>query len=179
MDQKTRQDKFEEFFKAMYPKVKNFAARLLYSEDDAEDIAQDIFVKLWDKPESWSDKENWSSYIFTITRNRVLDFLRHKAIKERFQNKNTEWLNPKTDTGDIVSEKLYAKEIEILSMMVIRNMPEQRQKVFCMSRADHLSNAEIAERLGLSIRTVERHIHLAIKDIRKALIILTIIFLQH
>lgn len=166
MTKGSRQQQFEELFRTMYPKVKNFATMLLCSEDDAEDIAQDIFVKLWSNPFILEEAEMWSSYIFTMTKNRVLDFLRRKSVKEGYSSKSAEWLNIDTDTGDTVHEKMYARETELLTMMAVRKMPEQRRKCFCMSRIENMSNAEIAEKLELSVRTVERHIYLALNDIR-------------
>lgn len=166
MTKGSRQKQFEELFLTMYPKVKNFAARLLCSEDDAEDIAQDIFVKIWNTPFILKETEMWSSYIFTMTKNRVLDFLRRKSVKDNYSSKTPEWLNIDTDTGDAVHEKMYAREIELITMMAVKKMPEQRRKCFCMSRIEKLSNAEIAEQLELSVRTVERHIYLALNDIR-------------
>ena len=90
-------------------------------------------------------------------------------MKEGYSSKSAEWLNIDTDTGDVVHEKMYAKEMEILAIMTVKKMPEQRRKCFCMSRIEKRSNAEIAEQLELSVRTVERHIYLALNDIRDIL----------
>lgn len=162
----------------MYPKVKNFAARLLCSEDDAEDIAQDIFVKLWSNPLIIEETQMWSGYIFTMTRNRVLDFIRRKSVKEEYRSKTPVSLNLDTDTGDVINEKMYAKEIQLLAVLAVKNMPEQRQKVFRMSRMENMSNKDIAEKLGLSVRTVERHIHLALNDIRDILLLFAALILR-
>lgn len=171
MTKDSRQEQFEELFRTMYPKVKNFAAKLLCSEDDAEDIAQDIFVKLWSNPFIIEETQMWSGYIFTMTRNRVLDFIRRKSVKEEYMSKTPVSLNMDADTGDVVNEKIYAKEIRLLTALAVKKMPEQRQKVFRMSRMENMSNKEIADKLGLSVRTVERHIHLALNDIRNILLL--------
>lgn len=71
---------------------------------------------------------------------------------------------------DIVHDSLHAKEIEILVAMTVKSMPEQRQKIFIMSKLKGYSNAEIAEKSGLSVRTVERHLYLAVKTLRNVLI---------
>ena len=70
-----KKKKFEQFFILTFPKVKAFAWKILRSEEDAEDIAQDIFVKLWDNPEIWENKETWDSYIYTMARNQIYNFL--------------------------------------------------------------------------------------------------------
>jgi RNA polymerase sigma-70 factor (ECF subfamily) len=66
-------------------------------------------------------------------------------------------------------DKLYAKEIELLIQHTIEQMPPQRKEIIKMSRYKGLSNAEISETLNLSVRTVERHIYLALKELKKAL----------
>ena len=63
--------KFEQFFILTFPKVKAFAWKILHSEEDAEDIAQDIFVKLWDNPEIWENKETWDKIGRASCRERV------------------------------------------------------------------------------------------------------------
>lgn len=66
--------KFQRFFISNFPKVKNYAQLLLKSEVDAEDVAQDIFCKLWLQPEIWLDNENeLDNYLFIMTRNIILN----------------------------------------------------------------------------------------------------------
>ena len=65
--------KFEKVFMHYFPKVKNFAWKLLKSENDAEDIAQEIFLKLWEKPSLWSDNfSSLDSYLYKMTKNKLL-----------------------------------------------------------------------------------------------------------
>lgn len=139
-------------------KMKAFAWKLLHSEEDAEDIAQDIFVKLWNNPEMWENKETWDSYIYTVARNQIYNFLKHQSVELSYQEKLSQEDAPsfEFDTYD----KLYAKELQLLIKLTLDNMPEQRRKVFSMSRQQGMSNQEIADSLRLSIRTVERHIYL-------------------
>lgn len=74
ISEQEKKKKFEQFFILTFPKVKAFAWKILRSEEDAEDIAQDIFVKLWDNPEIWENKETWDSYIYTMARNQIYNF---------------------------------------------------------------------------------------------------------
>ena len=74
--------RFKKFFDLNFPKVKTFAWQLLKSEEDAEDIAQDIFVKLWEKPDLWLEREKLDSYLYTVVRNHIYNFLKHKADRK-------------------------------------------------------------------------------------------------
>ena len=161
--------KFEQFFILTFPKVKAFAWKILHSEEDAEDIAQDIFVKLWDKPEIWENKETWDSYIYTMARNQIYNFLKHQSVELNYQEKLSQENSPSYEFD--MYDKLYAKELQLLIKLTLDNMPEQRRKVFSMSRQRGMSNQEIADNLQLSVRTVERHIYLALQELKKVILI--------
>lgn len=161
--------KFEQFFILTFPKVKAFAWKILRSEEDAEDIAQDIFVKLWDNPEIWENKETLDNYIYTMARNQIYNFLKHQSVELSYQEKLLQEDSPSFEFD--IYDKLYAKELQLLIKLSLDNMPEQRRKVFSMSRQDGMSNQEIADRLQLSIRTVERHIYLALQELKKVILI--------
>ena len=154
--------KFEQFFILTFPKVKAFAWKILHSEEDAEDIAQDIFVKLWDNPEIWENKETWDSYIYTMARNQIYNFLKHQSVELNYQEKLSQENSPSYEFD--MYDKLYAKELQLLIKLTLDNMPEQRRKVFSMSR-------QIADNLQLSVRTVERHIYLALQELKKVILI--------
>ncbi|MFK1774232.1 RNA polymerase sigma-70 factor [Bacteroides fragilis] len=169
-NESNKKKKFEQFFIMTYPKVKAFAWKLLKSEEDAEDIAQDIFAKLWTNPEIWENQETWNSYIYTMVRNHIYNFLKHKSIRQTYQEQCTKE-EPAISETDI-HDQLYAKESELLIKLTIANMPEQRRKIFRMSRTQEKSNQEIADELDISIRTIERHIYLALIDLKKVLLTL-------
>ncbi len=158
LKEQEKKRKFEQFFILTFPKVKAFAWKILHSEEDAEDIAQDIFVKLWDNPEIWENKETWDSYIYTMARNQIYNFLKHQSVELNYQEKLSQENSPSYEFD--MYDKLYAKELQLLIKLTLDNMPEQRRKVFSMSRQRGMSNQEIADNLQLSVRTVERHIYL-------------------
>ena len=158
---------FEAFFIKNYPKVKKFARYLLMGTQDAEDIAQDIFLKIADKPAIWQDPEQSGKYLFTMTKNHIFNVIKHRNIERRYE-KMIAAENPVAEEFGIV-DKLYAKEIELLVQYTIEQMPPQRKEIIKMSRYKGLSNAEISDTLHLSVRTVERHIYLALKELKKVL----------
>jgi RNA polymerase sigma-70 factor (ECF subfamily) len=158
---------FESFFIKNYPRVKSFARHLLMGEQDAEDVAQDVFLKITDRPDIWQDPEQSGKYLFAMTKNHIFNIIKHRNIERKYEKAVTAE-NPIADECGIV-DRLYAKELELLIQYTIEQMPPQRKDVIKMSRFKGLSNAEVADALNLSVRTVERHIYLALKELKKAI----------
>lgn len=169
-----KNNEFEELFRQMYPKVKGFACKILQSEEDAEDIAQDVFIKLLNSPQIWENLDSRNSYIYTLTRNHIFNFLKHKSVENKYQEEVI-FLNEISDNDDIHNH-LYAKELKLLIDLIIHQMPEQRRKIFLLSRVQRKSHAEIAQELGLSVRTVERHVYLALSELKKIILIFPLLF---
>jgi RNA polymerase sigma-70 factor (ECF subfamily) len=157
---------FETFFIKNYSKVKNFARHLLMGEQDAEDIAQDIFLKIADKPDIWKDPEQSGKYLFAMTKNHIFNVIKHRSIERRYEKM---MVSENRIADEFGMNKLYAKELELLIQCSIEQMPPQRKEIIKMSRFKGMSNIEIAEALTLSVRTVERHIYLALKELKKIL----------
>lgn len=171
--------RFKKFFIENYPKVKAFAWKILKSEDDAEDIAQDIFVRLWDKPELWLEREKWDGYLFSMLKNYIYNFLAHKSVEAHYLEDAAEKIQLSSlDVEKDITEEIYAKEISLLLKMAVEQMPEQRRKVFVLSRYHGLSNQEIADKLQLSVRTVERHLYLALSDLKRIILFLFFLCLR-
>ncbi len=164
---------FEEVFLAYFDKVKCFLTGILRSESDAEELAQDIFVKLWMNHTSINPNKGFSFYLYTIARNTALNHLKHKLIEENFR-KTFDDLDEGVDSSD---EILYAKEIGLLVEMAVYRMPAQRRKIYQMSREKGVSNSEIAEELGVSKKTVENQLSLALQDIKRVISFFFIFFL--
>ncbi|GHT65933.1 hypothetical protein AGMMS50239_26590 [Bacteroidia bacterium] len=158
-------EEFGKFFIENYPRVKSFAKRILMSEQDAEDIAQDVFLKLIDKPEIWKDEEKKNNYLYKITKNHIFNLIKHRDIERRYQEELAQKNQVAEEFG--LDDKLHAKEIELIIAGVVEQMPEQRKKIFKMSRYEGKANQQIAESLNMSIRTVERHLYLALSDFKK------------
>ena len=153
-DERLLAQQFETIFTKYYSVVKYFALMLLKSEEDAKDITQDVFTKLWTKPELWAEVPNPTPYIYTLTKSTTLNFIKHKKVELAYQEKIT--LNP-----------IYYKEAQLIIKLVLERLPEQRRMIFEMSRFKHMSNLEIAEKLNISRRTVEHHIYLTLLEMKK------------
>lgn len=163
---------FQCFFTVNFPKVKNFAYMLLKSETDAEDVAQDVFCKLWQQPELWRNKEKeLDGYIFIMTRNMILNIFKHQQIEKEYQEDAFEKMivYELTQKEDIL-ENVYYKEMQIIIQLTLEKMPKRRRMIFEMSRFSGLSHKEIAEKLDVSVRTIEHQVYLALVELKKYLL---------
>lgn len=162
---------FEQFYAANFPRVKNFARLLTKSEEDAEDIAQNIFLKLWTRPELWLEQENMSSYLYTVTRNEIFNLFKHQKVEHEYEDKmiKAQLIGELCDEDTSLLENLYYKEVLLLIKMSLNQLPPRRRQVFEMSRFEGLSHKEIAEKLQIPLRTVEDHIYKTITELRKVL----------
>ena len=158
------QEAFRIIFKAAYPQVRAFSLGLL-KNDAADDIAQLVFIKLWTKRAMLAQVRNFDTYLYTITKNTVLN---HIASRKALMIDITDIPNVSTDNVSPL-DQIEAGDMQLLIDMVVENMPPQRQAVYRMSREEGLSNDQIAETLELQKKTVENHLNLALGDIRKVL----------
>jgi RNA polymerase sigma-70 factor (ECF subfamily) len=161
---------FNWLFVKYFRKVKLFMMQLIKSEQDAEELAQDVFMKVWEYRERMPAVQSFNSYVYRMAKNRALNHLEHCYIEESYRENICE------ETNCSVEEEYYAKEMELLEQLIVSQMPAQRKKIYEMSRMEGLPNAEIATQLNISKKTVENHLNLALKEIRKALEIITLLF---
>ncbi len=173
-DEKFLELEFQHFFLDNFPKVKTFAKLLLKSEIDAEDLAQDVFLKLWSHPEIWHDKtKELDNYLFIMTKNMVLNSFKHQKVEDEYQNDlfSNEQLIELSEREDVLDHVFY-KEMLLALRLTLERMPERRRTIFEMSRFKGMSNKEIAEKLDLSVRTVEHQVYLALTELKKILLFL-------
>lgn len=162
---------FDVIFNKYFPKIKRFLCGFLDSEEEAEDLSQDIFVKLWQNRSVLEGVDNLNTYLYRVARNTVYSYFERTTKAEIPVDEL-----PEIPTSESLEETLFAKELEDLINLTVEQMPLQRKTIFMMSRRDGLNNQEIADRLKLSKRTVETHISAALNDIRKVLPLLLLFF---
>lgn len=109
-----------------YPKVRSFIMGLVKSESEAEDLTQEVFLKLWTHREKFCEVEVFGTYLYVLTKNTTFNYLRSR--QNRQDSQGTEWVEESTDTTPY--EELVAKDLQLLIDMVVENMPPQRQMIF-------------------------------------------------
>ncbi len=166
---------FKTFFLYYYPKVKWFIGGLLQSQEEAEDISQDVFLTLWNNRLSLNSISNFKAYLFRICKNAAYRHIERALLFKSYQQREAEKMSiiPESNETD---DNIQLKELELLISMVVEKMPAQRKKIYKMSRVSGMSNDKIAQVLGINKRTVENHLSQALADIRKVLSIAFILF---
>lgn len=161
------QREFEVIFKSYFVPVKSFIRKLVKTDDDAEDIAQDVFTQLWLRPEVWKDNAEVGRYIYRMAKYRALTFLRDNARIADHGLVDAD-LAQVERVGDDTSaiDPIIHEETTLLLQMALDRMPPKRREIFSMSRFEGLSHKEIAQKLGLSVRTVESHIYAALTALK-------------
>lgn len=153
---------FELFFKEQYSALCRFAFGFLKDTEEAEEVVQNSFVKLWNDRDNLNIKSSLKAYIYASVRNACLNHIKHTSIKENYKQYNQ--IN--IEKGSHIDGEIEANELQEKINIAIENMPLQRKKVFILSRFEGLKYKEIAEQLGISVKTVENHMGSAIKYLR-------------
>lgn len=166
-------DAFERLFFLYQPRLVNFLVGLTHDKEASRDMAQDLFLSLWQDRKKLKDVRQFSSYLFQMARFTVYDYFDRLTVSEKYIN---EYLQT-TSHGDSEEEALFVRELQRIINRTVEQMSPQRSKIYRMSREEGLSNDEIAIRLGISKRTVENHLTAALAILRKVLYLLFVMSL--
>jgi RNA polymerase sigma-70 factor, ECF subfamily len=168
---------FEVLFYKYRGKVKGFAKKMVPSQIDPEEIVQEVFVKVWLKKESIDPDKEFQTYLFSITKNLVLDHLKSAVnrklyfVGESFQQ---------DIVADYSSDYQVSEDAEKKLLDLIEQIPERRREIFCLNRFKGLSYKEIACKLNISENTVDSQIRNALaflrKEFRKIIVLLFLYF---
>ena len=153
---------YKQIFVKYFDLICRFLDTIVPNRQISEDIAQNIFMKIWQHHESLDENLSIKNYLYVLARNAGIDYLRTNHLVQI--NNEYDTLSDETDN---VSFQYYETLSHVKS--IVDKMPVQRKKIFTMSRYWNMSNKEIAEELGLSVRTIEKHLELAIRDIRRTI----------
>lgn len=161
----------EDAFCELYATYKNrliyFAMRFLKSREYAEDVFQDAFTVVWQSRRFINPDASFSSYLYTIMRNRILNQLRNAANEEKLKESI---LSQALDYTEDTKREVMLNDLKSLISHALQQLTPRQREIFEMSREAQLSHKEVADKLGISINTVQEHISTSLKLIRTYLI---------
>lgn len=154
---------FRQYFEEFRNRIFGYVLAITHSHDAAEEITQELFIKLWVSRDSLSQVSDRERYIFSMARNRTLNYLRKLANNEKMLEEMGQRMHGIHDSSD---KYVITAEYNALVEQAVANLSPQRRAVFQLSRNEGLSLAEIAEKLQLSRNTVKNHLSEALRTIR-------------
>ena len=142
---------YERYCKRLY----GFVLRYIKQEDDAEEIVQEVFVKLWEARDKIDVYTSFDSFLFTIAYNTTMSLFR-KRIKEK---KYLEYLKSvqQVQSAPNVIEEIHFNELNANVQSLLDQLTPRQKEIFKLSREEGLAHGEIAKRLGISVNTVKKH----------------------
>ena len=158
---------FESLFRSSYVYLVKYARTLIKDQDTAEEIVQDLFVRIWQDREKIKIDSSLNGYLFRSVHNRCLHHIEHNKVVGR----HAESFIPESSTSDEEpAEMLHYKDLQHKIARILERLPERCGKIFCMNRFEGLKYSEIAEKLSVSVKTVEANMGRALKEFRKELL---------
>lgn len=156
-------DAFDGIYHRYAGKLFAFSLKYLKSKEEAEELVQSVFLKLWENQTTLKKETSFKSYLFTIAYNEICNLFRKRKYQQNFIE-NTIFEKPQAST-EIESQIEYRSVLEQVEQ-IIAQLPEKQRSVFLKSRQEGKSTKEIAEELGLSRGTVDNYISESLKFIR-------------
>ncbi len=156
---------FQVLFRKYYQAMCHFANQFVTNHETAEEIVQEMFVKLWEKRSVLNIETSVKHYLFRSVRNHCLNQIQHEKIKKQYASKVLESASQEINPDDYFLEVGLIKKIE----QSIDSLPPKRREIFRLSREQGMKYKEIAEVLDISVKTVEAQMGLALKYLREEL----------
>lgn len=149
---------FKDTFEAYYSSIRNFIYYKSGDMDLAEDLAQETFMKLWEKRQE-INPETVKSYLYTIANNMALNHFKHQKVVLKFQNQA---LSQSPVTGNSPHYELEHKEFNERLQQAINDLPDKLRVAFLMNRVDKMKHQQIADALQLSVKGVQKRVRKAL-----------------
>jgi len=156
---------FGELFDRYGKRLYHFSMGYLKSVQNAEEIVQDVFLKIWTNREELSTQKSFESYMFTIAKNHILNTIRKSKSEQVYLNYAK--LHPAKDI--LLDDELNFNELEKAFKDAVEQLSPRRKEIYLLSKEQFLSNADIAVELNISLKTVENQMTSAISEVRKNL----------
>ncbi len=157
---------FEVLFKKLYARLCNYANNYVHDMDVSEEVVQELFYKLWEKRGKLNINVSLKSYMYRAVYNGCLQYLNHRTIEMRYEEYRKK--QHKVYDSD-ASEEIRTRELNEIINDTLNSLPERCRTIFDLNRNEGLKYREIAEKLSLSVKTIEANISKALKLLRKNL----------
>jgi RNA polymerase sigma-70 factor (ECF subfamily) len=158
---------FDELYYAYSSRLYNFGLGLLKNPEEAEEMVQDIFIKLWEKQERIDPELNLENYLLTIAYNYIRKYFRTKSIEQKVKN---DLIKEEDYESNNTENKVIYDDLFGIAQDFIEKMPPKRKIVYKLSREEGKTTKEIAEKLGISKRTAESHLNQALQYLKKEML---------
>ena len=162
--QKGDSDAFRELYNQYHQPLYHYVLRFVKSPALAEDVLQDVFLKIWEIRSRIDPELSFKAYLYRISRNSVFKLLKKIAVDENLRTQVLKQFSQSVADADL---KVLWQQYEALLQAAINRLPPQRRKVFKLCREEGKSYEQVAEELGISRNTVKEHMVLAMKLIRE------------
>lgn len=157
---------YERFFKENYVEIVRYAHRFVRNQEIAEEIAQEVFMYLWEKRASISIQSSLKSYLFSAAKNKSINYIKLELPKSQaLHDIETIELGASSEFKEQDSSKLIERKVK----EAIDQLPKKCREVFILSRNAGLTYDEIAEEMDISKKTVENQMGIALKKLRESL----------
>jgi len=157
---------FEEVFSIFQPKLLVFVFRYLKSKEDSEEIVQEVFIQIWENRSALNEKLSFKSYLFTITKNKIIDYFRKKKIETLSRNYI---LNFTELIQDTTYKEIIYKDYDTAISNAIEQLPDKRKVIFILSKKFGMTRSEIAKFYNISENTVKNQLQEAVNFLRDIL----------
>jgi len=164
------QKALQQLFSIYFTRLNDFAMHVVKDNEISQDIVQEVFVKVWENKAD-IDSLNIEAFLFKLVRNRCIDYIKHlKVVNNHLHEIQVSSAYEELYRIDFIGNEPYVlieAELKTKIENTIQALPERCREVFVLSRMDGLKNKEIAEKLGINIKNVERHLNRALQSFRK------------
>jgi RNA polymerase sigma-70 factor, ECF subfamily len=157
---------FELIFNKFSKKLYYFTLSYVHSKTETEEIIQNVFVALWENRDMLSEAFPIQNYLYRVTINHIYNYYKHQLVRRRYVNN---MILEGTDEDHEALQGILTNDLGEIVNKIVGELPLRQRVIFRLSRTDGLCHAEIAQRLGLSVRSVENQIYRALKYIREKL----------
>jgi len=157
---------FEKLYQKYSPKLYFFSFKYIKSQHEAEEIVQNIFLKIWESRENINPELSFNAYIIQIGKSIIWKYYKKQELASKY---NESLKNQAHRYSNNTEDYIIFSEMEQMTKKHINSMPEKRKQVFMLSRIEGMNHVEIAQKLNISVGTVKQHMNKALKSLSKEL----------